>query len=296
QIKQNLLDDGVATELLPARSRSVHKGTCGRILVVAGSRGMTGAAVLAASAALRAGAGLVTLAVPQSVHAIVESKLTEVMTTPVPETEDGILGGEAALSCLLSLAEAYDAVLIGPGLGRADRTQELVRIFAAKVNKPLIMDADAIFAFQRQPDDLCKMQQVPVLTPHLGEMAGLLGVTVPELRESLVPIVREAAAEYQCVFVVKSECTMIAYPDGDVFFTTKGNSGMATAGCGDVLAGTVAGLMMQTESALAPMLGVYLHGLAGDLAYAEKGEGLIASDIREKLPEARQLLRKNQQI
>ena len=296
QIKQNLLDDGVATELLPARSRSVHKGTCGRILVVAGSRGMTGAAVLAASAALRAGAGLVTLAVPQSVHAIVESKLTEVMTTPVPETEDGILGGEAALSCLLSLAEAYDAVLIGPGLGRADRTQELVRIFAAKVNKPLIMDADAIFAFQRQPDDLCKMQQVPVLTPHLGEMAGLLGVTVPELRESLVPIVREAAAEYQCVFVVKSECTMIAYPDGDVFFTTKGNPGMATAGCGDVLAGTVAGLMMQTESALAPMLGVYLHGLAGDLAYAEKGEGLIASDIREKLPEARQLLRKNQQI
>jgi len=187
-------------------------------------------------------------------------------------------------------------VLIGPGLGRADRTQELVRIFASKVTKPLILDADAIFAFQRQPDDLCKMQQVPVLTPHLGEMAGLLGVTVPELRESLVPIVREAAAEYQSVFVVKSECTLIAYPDGDVFFTTKGNPGMATAGAGDVLAGTVAGLMMQTESALAPMLGVYLHGLAGDLAYADKGEGLIASDIREKIPEARQQLRKNQQV
>ena len=296
QIKQNLLDDAVATELLPVRPRSVHKGTCGRILVVAGSRGMTGAAVLAASAALRAGAGLVTLAVPQSVHAVVEAKLTEVMTIPVPETEDGVLGGEAALSCLLSLAEAYDAVLIGPGLGRADRTQELVRIFASKVTKPLILDADAIFAFQRQPDDLCKMQQVPVLTPHLGEMAGLLGVTVPELRESLVPIVREAAAEYQSVFVVKSECTLIAYPDGDVFFTTKGNPGMATAGAGDVLAGTVAGLMMQTESALAPMLGVYLHGLAGDLAYADKGEGLIASDIREKIPEARQQLRKNQQV
>lgn len=293
-IKQNLLDDAVAAEMLPARERSVHKGACGRILVVAGSRGMTGAAVLAASAALRAGAGLVTLAVPQSIHATVEAKLTEVMTTAVPETEDGVLGGEAAISCLRSLAESYDAVLIGPGLGRADRTQELVRIFASKVNKPLILDADAVFAFQRQPNDLCKMQQVPVLTPHLGEMAGLLGVTVPDLREALVPIVREAAAEYQSVFVVKSECTMVVYPDGDVFFTTKGNPGMATAGSGDVLAGTVAGLMRQTESALAPMLGVYLHGLAGDLAYAEKGEGLIASDIREKLPEARRILRKNQ--
>ena len=204
------------------------------------------------------------------------------------------MGGEEALARLLSLAETHDAVLIGPGLGRADLTQELIRIFAAKVGKPLVMDADAIVAFQRQPDELSKMQQVPVLTPHLGEMAGLLGVTIPELRESLVPIVREVAAEYQCVLVVKSECTIIAYPDGDVFFTTKGNPGMATAGCGDVLAGTIAGLMMQMESGLAPLLGVYLHGLAGDLAFADRGEALIASDIREKLPAARLFLRQKQ--
>ena len=293
-IQQVLLDDAMAAGLLPPRARSAHKGSCGRILVVAGSCGMTGAAVLAAGAALRAGAGIVTLAVPQSVYPIVETKLTEVMTTPIPETEDGVMGGEEALARLLSLAETHDAVLIGPGLGRADLTQELIRIFAAKVGKPLVMDADAIVAFQRQPDELSKMQQVPVLTPHLGEMAGLLGVTIPELRESLVPIVREVAAEYQCVLVVKSECTIIAYPDGDVFFTTKGNPGMATAGCGDVLAGTIAGLMMQMESGLAPLLGVYLHGLAGDLAFAERGEALIASDIREKLPAARLFLRQKQ--
>ena len=235
-----------------------------------------------------------TLAVPQSVHDILETKLTEVMTVPLAETKEGILGGEEALGQLLSLAESYDAVLIGPGLGRAAETLELVRLFAARVSKPLILDADAIYAFSRQPDDLSRLPQVPVLTPHLGEMAGLLGVTVPELRESLLPIVREAAAEYQCVFVVKSECTLVAYPDGDAFFTTKGNAGMATAGSGDVLAGTIAGLMKQTESGLAPLLGVYLHGLAGDLAAEAKGEALIASDIREHLPAARMKLREMQ--
>lgn len=294
EIKQSLLDDALAKELLPVRERAAHKGSCGRILVIAGSKEMTGAALLSATAALRAGAGIVTLAMPQSVHDVLASKLTEVMTHPVPETPEGILGGEAALTDLLSLAEKYDVVLIGPGLGRAAETMELVRNFAARAACPLVLDADAIHAFNGQPDALTGLKQVPVLTPHLGEMAAFLGVTVPELRESLLPIVREAAAEYQSVFVVKSECTMIVYPDGDAFFTTKGNAGMATAGSGDVLAGTIAGLMKQMESGLAPLLGVYLHGFAGDLAAKEKGDALIASDIREKLPEARQLVKKGE--
>ena len=234
---------------------------------------------------------MVTLAMPQSVHDILAAKLTEVMTHPVPETPEGILGGDEALHDLLALAEKYDAVLIGPGLGRAAETMELVRLFVSQADRPLVLDADAIHAFNKQPDLLGSLKQVPVLTPHLGEMAAFLGVSVPELRESLLPIVREAASEYQSVFVVKSECTMIVYPDGDAFFTTKGNAGMATAGCGDVLAGTIAGLMKQMESGLAPLLGVYLHGLAGDLAAKEKGEALIASDIREKLPEARQIVK-----
>ena len=223
KIQQSLLNDKLAQTLLPLRGKAVHKGDCGRILVIAGSLGMTGAAALAAMSALRAGAGVVTLAVPASVQPILAGQLQEVMVQPVEETVAGILSGEQALSRLLELSQSHDAVLIGPGLGRAMETQELIRMFTAKVNKPLIMDADAIFAFNHQPDDLSKLPQVPVLTPHLGEMAGLLGVSVPELRESLLPIVREAAAEYQCILVVKSECTLIAYPDGMVFLSTLGN-------------------------------------------------------------------------
>ena len=172
---------------MPLRGKAVHKGDCGRILVIAGSLGMTGAAALAAMSALRAGAGVVTLAVPASVQPILAGQLQEVMVQPVEETVAGILSGEQALNRLLELSQSHDAVLIGPGLGRAMETQELIRMFTAKVNKPLIMDADAIFAFNHQPDDLSKLPQVPVLTPHLGEMAGLLGVSVPELRESLLP-------------------------------------------------------------------------------------------------------------
>ncbi len=294
KIQQTLLDDNLAASLLPPRGHAVHKGDCGKILVIAGSLGMTGAAALAATSALRAGAGLVTLAVPESLQMQVASQLLEVMVQPVPEKERGIIGGEEALQRLLALAESHDTVLIGPGLGRAMETQELVRMFVSRVNKPLIMDADAIFAYRSQVDDLSRLPQVPVLTPHLGEMAGLLGVSVADLRDSLLPIVREAAAEYQCIFVVKSECTLVVYPDGMAFFTTKGNPGMATAGCGDVLAGTIAGLLQQTESGLAPLVGVYLHGLAGDIAYQEKGEALIASDIREKLAAARLELRARQ--
>ena len=294
KIQQTLLDDSLAASLLPLRGHAVHKGDCGKILVIAGSLGMTGAAALAATSALRAGAGVVTLAVPESLQPLLAAQLMEVMVQPVPEKTAGIFGGEGALKSLLALADKHDAVLIGPGLGRAMETQELVRMFVSRVNKPLIMDADAIYAYRSQIDDLSKLPQVPVLTPHLGEMAGLLGVSVDDLRTSLLPIVREAAAEYQCILVVKSECTMVVYPDGMAFFTTKGNSGMATAGSGDVLAGTIAGLTMQTESGLAPLVGVYLHGLAGDIAYAEKGEALIAGDIRENLAGARQELRKLQ--
>lgn len=294
KIQQTLLDEKLATTLLPLRAKAVHKGDCGRIMVIAGSQGMTGAAALSAVSALRAGAGLVTLAVPASLQPILAGQLQEVMVQPIGEPEQTFLGGEASLNRLLELAQSHDVVLIGPGLGRHMETQELVRMFAARVNKPLVMDADAIFAFNNQPDDLSKLPQVPVLTPHLGEMANLLGVSVPELRESLLPIVREAASEYQCILVVKSECTLIVYPDGMAFFSSLGNPGMATAGSGDVLAGTIAGLMKQTEGGLAPLAGVYLHGRAGDIAYEENGEGLLAGDIRDNISRALKELRQKQ--
>ncbi len=289
-ILQACIDDGLAAALLPPRPRTAHKGTCGRILIVAGSRGMTGAAALCTEASLRAGCGIATLAVPESQQPILAVKLTEAMTVPVPEQEPGVLGGSEALKALVPLVEGYDAVLVGPGLGRAQVTGEFVKALVREADRPLILDADAIYALRGTPEILREAKHVPILTPHLGEMAGLLGLSVADLREDLAGIARDAAAEYHAVFVLKSECTLVAFPDGRVYFTTKGNAGMATAGAGDVLAGTIAGLMQQAAEGMAPVLGVYLHGFAGDLAYQEKAEGLLAGDILAKLPEARRRL------
>ena len=284
-IRQTYLDDVTVAPVLLPRPLDVHKGSCGRILVIAGSRGMTGAAALAASAVLRSGAGVAVLALPRSLQEMMAGKLTEVMTKPLPETDEGAID-IAALGEALALAEGFDVVLIGPGLGRTQETQKFVQDFCAAVKKPLILDADAIYAFCGKTDAFKGFAFVPILTPHLGEMAHLLELSVDELRASLLDMTREAAREYHAVFVVKSECTIIVYPDGQAFLTSKGNSGMATAGAGDVLAGAVAGLMKQTAAGLAPLAGVYIHGLAGDLAAKEKGYGLIASDILENLPHA----------
>ena len=285
-LRQSLITREAAAKLLPARARDVHKGTCGRILMLAGSLGMTGAAALAAEAALRIGAGLVTLAVPERLYPVLAAKLTEVMVVPIPDEGTGYFGGMKALEAALSLAQNMDAVLIGPGLGRKAETSEFVRLFAADVKVPLVMDADAIAAFQGHLDALRDLPQVPILTPHLGEFAALLGKTVDEVEDDLLGVAREAAHAHQAVFVVKSACTIVVYPDGDAFFTTCGNAGMATAGAGDVLAGTIAGLMRQMESGMTPIVGVYAHGRAGDLAYEYNGNGLVAGDILELLPRA----------
>ncbi len=163
-------------------------------------------------------------------------------------------------------------------------TLDLVRNFVANVDKPLVMDADAIFAFKDLADELKNCKQVPILTPHFGELATLLNISVPDLRKNLIEIVRQAAQDFRAIIVAKSECTVIAYPNGEIFISPLGNSAMATAGSGDVLAGTIAGLMKLTP--FAPLAGVYLHGTAGDIAAEKKSEGLIASDIMENLPAA----------
>jgi NAD(P)H-hydrate epimerase len=285
-IKQYLIDDEVAAAAVRPRPSDAYKGSCGRVLVVAGSRGLTGAAALASSAVLKAGAGISTLAIAESLHDIMETKLTEVMTIPLPEIETGIIG-LSALTKLLELADSYDAILIGPGLGRHPETLDLVRQLARQVQKPLLLDADAIYAYRGHTDELQQLAEVPILTPHLGEMAGLLDIPVAELRQDILGTARKAAEAYHAIMVVKSECTLVVYPDGQAFVTSCGNPGMATAGSGDVLAGTIAGLFQQCEAGLAPLAGVYLHGRAGDMAAKEQGNGLIASDILAKLPAVR---------
>lgn len=277
-----LIDESAAKGFMAKRAVTVHKGECGRILVVAGSTGLTGAAVLAAQAALRAGAGIVTLACAKSLNSIFEIKLTEVMTVPVDEAAPGIIGGNA-LGDLLEREKNYDVTLLGPGLGRHEATQELVRAFIEGAQSRLVLDADALYALRGQGGLLKKCSQVPVLTPHLGEMALLLGISVKELRRNIKEIANQAAREYNGIFVVKSEKTIVAFPTGEIMTTGVGNAGMATAGSGDVLAGTIAGAYKLAKTECFPQLGVYIHGRAGDLAFDKVRYGLIASDIMNNI-------------
>lgn len=289
EIHQTLIDNDLAQTFLPARPRDAHKGTCGKILIVAGSRGMTGAASLAAMSAMKVGAGLVTLATPESLNAVYEVKLTEVMTAPLAEVKQGIIGGDKAAEKILDLAETVDAMLIGSGLGRERETLELVRKVVATVDKPLILDADAIHAFNGHADELKTCKQIPILTPHLGELSALLDIPIDKLRPALVPEVRRAAQEYRAVIVAKCETTIVGYPNGEIFISPLGNSAMASGGVGDVLAGAIAGLMKQTP--FAPLTGVWLHGTAGNFAADDKAEGLLASDVMNCLPAAIKKLR-----
>ncbi len=286
-ICQRLIDEYFVRKIIPVRPLNVYKGSCGRVLILAGSIGYTGAGTLCAQAALRLGAGLVTLGVADSLYPIFAEKMTEVIVKPLPEKKPGILD-KSAIDLILPREESYDSVLIGPGLGRDPATLEFVREFAVKVKKPLVLDADAIFAFAGHAEELGKCYTAPILTPHLGEMANLLQIKVKELKNDLWKHAREAAAKYNCIFILKSEKTIVACPDGNIFLTTVGNPGMATAGCGDALAGITAALRADKIGACdAAAAAVYLHGKAGDLA-AQKGmAGLIAGDIVDNIQPAR---------
>lgn len=287
-IKQEAIDKDFVKKYLAKRADDVYKGSCGKVLVIAGSTGLTGAACLASSAVLRIGAGICTLASAESLYDILAIKNTEVMTMALPEISPGILGNSAKEK-IKTLADSSDVLLIGPGLGRNDETCAMIRELATTIEKPLVLDADAIFAFSQAPDELKNIKKMPILTPHLGEMANLLHIEIKDLKDNLWDIARKAAEYFNAIFVIKSEKTIVAYPDGNIFVTTVGNSGMATAGCGDVLAGTIAGLLAENlaQNMTAPV-GVYLHGLAGDIASQNGRAGLVASDILKSLPKARQ--------
>lgn len=286
-IKQNMINTNIVKRLLIKRMPDVHKGSCGKVLVIAGSTGLTGAAVLASNAAIRAGAGIVTLAIAQSLHDIVETKLTEVMTYPLPELKKGVLG-ESALPELLRLAPNYDVIEIGSGLGRDPETLQMVREFIRQADKQIIIDADAIHAYQGMGEKLREAKIMPILTPHLGEMANLLNLSISEIKDDLIGTARAAAEKFNAIIVLKSARTVVAYPDGNVYINIRGNAGMATAGTGDVLAGVISGLFAQgLLSYSAAITGVYLHAFAGDLVAGSGMVGLISSDIVNVLPAAR---------
>ena len=254
--------------------------------MVAGSQGLTGAATLASAAAVRAGAGLVTLAIAASLNPIMEGKMTEVMTYPLPETAWGSLGLEAA-PYVEKMAAGCDVLAIGPGLGRAAETAEMVRETVRSARCPLVIDADALNALEGLTDILLEPEALTVLTPHPGEMARLTGLSIEAINADRLMAARDAAEKWGAIVVLKGAGTVVAFPDGEVFVNTTGNAGMATGGTGDVLTGVIAAFIAQgCSSHDAAVAGVYIHGLAGDLAAANGMIGMTASDVLQALPVA----------
>ena len=278
----------IESGLLPPRALGAHKGDFGRVFIAAGSKGMHGAAVLCALGCLRTGAGLVTLGVPKPLHdALVKTLPPEAMLKPLPATKDGSLAA-GALPELLSTADRMDATAIGPGLSQNTQTQELVREAVPKIVKPLVVDADGLNALAADPGILKKRLLPCILTPHAGEMGRLIRQSADQVQSDRKRTAVEFAKKYQVVVVLKGQGTVVAAYDGRTYINDTGNPGMATGGAGDVLTGMIAALLAQKlELFDAARLGVYLHGLAGDLAVEERGEvGLLVSDIADRIPQA----------
>ncbi|MEI8350613.1 MAG: NAD(P)H-hydrate dehydratase [Candidatus Omnitrophota bacterium] len=267
------------------RKPDTHKGDYGYVLAIGGSPGLTGAVCLCAEAALRIGAGLVRVGVPKSLHNIFEVKLTEVMSVPLEESREGHFSVNA-LARIEDIAKKIDVIALGCGASQNISTQKLILKIIETIDKPLVIDADGINALSKNIGILkrCKSKNI-IVTPHMGEFSRLVRIGVEEIKAKRKELVKDFAFQYNLILVLKGHRTLIS--DGkEIFENITGNPGMATAGSGDVLTGMIAGLIGQGLGCLeAARLGVYLHGLAGDLAAKDKTQNcLIASDIIEYLP------------
>jgi len=279
-----LLESEEVGALLPPRRRDAHKGDFGHVLVVAGSRGKTGAALLAAQAAARSGAGLTTLAVPATLQAVLEAQVREAMTAALADTGDGAaaLADGAAVNALLADREA---VVCGPGMGQAPATRALVAHVVRQCAAPLVLDADGLNAVAGGA--LLRDRPGPtVVTPHPGEMARLQSGDTARVQADRLGAARAFARAERVVVVLKGARTIIASPDGATAICPTGNPGMASGGMGDVLSGVIGALLAQGLAAYdAAALGVFAHGAAGDAVAARQGEtGLLASDLLAELP------------
>ncbi|MBI3947404.1 MAG: NAD(P)H-hydrate dehydratase [Armatimonadetes bacterium] len=281
-----------ARALLPRREAWAHKGSAGSVLVIGGSMGMTGAAAMASLSALRAGAGLVRLAAPRSLGDILEARTAEVITLPVAETASRAFAPEGFREALAAAGES-ECVALGPGLGRDPEARRGFLEALPSVRAPMVIDADGLNALAQSPETFARLTAPAVITPHPGEMSRLLGKSTAQVQADRLGAAREAAARFGVTAVLKGARTVIAGPDGAAFINSTGNPGMATAGMGDVLTGAVAGLVAQGLGPReAAILGVFIHGLAGDLAASERGAtGILAGDAQERLPAALQALR-----
>jgi ADP-dependent NAD(P)H-hydrate dehydratase / NAD(P)H-hydrate epimerase len=297
EYRLNLVDRMQVRTALPRRVRDSHKGSFGHVYVVAGSKGKSGAALMTGFAALRSGAGLVTLWLPKSLQKGAAGKFPELMTGALPETEEGTPDRSGAEK-LLALLPDMDALVLGPGITVHPSTRKLVWELVRRSPVPVVLDADGINAFVPPADPIRNEAKQPViLTPHPGEMARLLGKKISEVQKDRLSIARDFAVDRCCHVVLKGFQTVIATPEGDVYINNTGNPGMATGGTGDILAGMMgrfaAGWKIQNARDACKKLAdficaaVYLHGLAGDMAAEQEGmESLVATDLLKYLPAA----------
>ncbi|PLX50008.1 MAG: bifunctional ADP-dependent NAD(P)H-hydrate dehydratase/NAD(P)H-hydrate epimerase [Desulfobulbaceae bacterium] len=283
-ITSSYLTEEVATDLLPQRQNNAHKGSHGHILVLAGSRGKTGAAVLAAHGALRSGVGLVSLCVPEGLNTIFEGLCLEAMTIPLRG-----LAGHALTNSdfgeIVRAAVGKRCLVVGPGLGLAPGTVALVNQVVRELEQPLVLDADALNGLELAGLTGSGADRVRVLTPHPGEMARLTGLTTQEVQNRRLQVAGYFARQYGVVVVLKGAATVVAGPDGELAVNSTGNHGMGTGGMGDVLSGVIAGLLaQQVDPFQAACLAVYSHGRAGDLLMAQGSYGYLASELAAMLP------------
>jgi len=272
---------------LPRRGADSHKGSCGKALFIAGSEGYLGAPYFSAHSFLKAGGGLSYLAAPKSISSFVGKKGRELVLIPQSETDSGSISCESK-SGLLEASRKADIVIIGPGLSLNVDTQQLVKELVAEIAAPILIDGDGITAVAAEPGVLQKREGKTIITPHSGEMARLTGLDIDEANRDKVAVLQETAHRFDAYIVFKGAHSLTGYPDGRVYINTSGNPGMATAGSGDVLTGAIAamyGLGLPLGEAV--RTGVFVHGLAGDLAACDNGEdGITAQDILDSLPDA----------
>lgn len=281
---QHLITPELMRAQYQKRPPDAHKGYTGHLLVVAGSPGKTGAAAMTAISAMRAGAGLVTLGTPKSLNAVLETQVLEAMTFPLDETEDGMLD-ESSFDTILDLLKDKKCLAIGPGMGTADKTKNLVCRVIQNSTAPMVIDADGLNSLVGQTKILKDLKAPAILTPHPGEMSRLNNVVPGIIQKDRINYARDFARKFNVHLVLKGARTVIAHPDGEVFINTTGNSGMASGGMGDVLTGIIAGLVAQGYSPeLASHMGVYLHGAAADaLAKDCSPYGFLASDVMKEI-------------
>ncbi|HWP90857.1 MAG TPA: NAD(P)H-hydrate dehydratase [Thermodesulfobacteriota bacterium] len=286
-IPYELITYDTVRKILKPRQPNTHKGTFGHLFVLSGSPGKTGAATLVAEGALRVGTGLVTVGVPRSLNPILEEKLTEAMTEPLPEAKDSTFGKESVEAALRIMSSRKTALAIGPGISTTEDTAHFFYQILGRSTLPTVVDADGITLIAQNLDILKDLKAPIILTPHPGEMSRLIGKTTEDIQKDRIGVARDFSSMYNVFTVLKGARTVVSTPDGRVFINPTGNPGMASGGMGDVLTGIIGGFLAQGYSPeYACILGVFSHGLAGDLAADKRGQaGIIAGDVADSLPQ-----------